>query len=58
MSFFGAIIGVVIETVKLPVSVAEDVLDTVTLQGDSSGAAISRDAIRANLEQLKREANK
>ena len=58
MSFFGALVGVVIETVKLPVSVAEDFLDTMSGTGDSTGAAISKDAVRDNLERLKAEANK
>lgn len=58
MSFFGALVGVVVETTKIPVSLTKDIFDTMSGQGDSSGAAISRDAIRANLEQLKKEANK
>jgi|CXWL01.1.fsa_nt_gi hypothetical protein len=51
MGLFSAIVGVAIETVKLPLSIAKDVFMVVPTGGDTHET-------HQNLERIKREAEK
>jgi hypothetical protein len=51
MSLFSALVGVVIESVKLPISIAKDVFMVVPTGGDTHET-------EKNLERIKKEAEK
>lgn len=58
MSFFGAIVGVTVETIKLPFNVLADVGDTMMGETDGGQSLVHTLNTKENIENLKREANK